>query len=248
MTTVVTAPSVFSPAAEIPHRHAAAIWRDFYGLTKPTITLLVVITVFPSLLLASESGLPGLGVSLAALLGAGLCSASAAAMNQILERHVDQKMARTKVRSLACGRVSQRVAWTYALLLLLVGQTILWTWTTPLASLTALAGQLFYVFIYTLWLKPRTAQNIVIGGAAGAVGPLIGWAAITNTLPLAAWLQFLLIFFWTPPHFWALALKYKSDYAAARIPMYPVVYGDHSTRRAMLLYSLTLLPCVLASS
>ncbi len=217
--------------------------RDFYLLTKPTITLLVVITVLPSLLLASPI-FPNPMLILWTLLGTWLIASSAAVFNQLLEEGVDQSMERTRSRSLPSGRVSLSSALFFGIFLALTGSLILYFGTQPLAVLVALLAHLFYIVIYTLWLKKRTPQNIVIGGAAGAIGPLIGWAAITGTLEWPAWILFLIIILWTPPHFWALALKYKADYERANIPMYPSVYGDDKTRKAMMLYSTSLIPFV----
>jgi protoheme IX farnesyltransferase len=184
-------------------------------------------------------------VSLAALLGTALASASAAVFNQILEVQIDTDMERTQGRSIPSGKVGVVQACSFGIALGVAALTILYFRATPLAALIAFCGQAFYIFIYTLLLKRRTTQNIVIGGAAGAVGPLIGWAAITGDLSWQAWMLFLIITLWTPPHFWALALKYSADYARAGIPMYPVVYGGHKTRRAIFLYSATLLPPIL---
>lgn len=217
--------------------------RALYALTKPTITLLVVVTAVPGLLLASPT-LPSLTVVLAALIGTGLSSASAAVFNQVIDARIDSHMKRTMGRPLPLGRISAKLAVAYGLLLGFAGSAILCAFASPMAAGVAVAANLFYVIVYTLILKRITVQNIVIGGAAGAVGPLIGWSAITNTLPFEAWLMFLLIFLWTPPHFWALAIKYKDDYARARIPMLPVIKGDAVTRRDIFLYSLTLLPNV----
>ena len=216
---------------------------EFIRLTKPTITLLVVVTVIPSLLL-STSGWPSLLPATAALLGAGLMSASAAVFNQLLEIDIDQNMTRTKSRGLASGRLSQTMGAGFGLLLGTMGTLILWIFGSVVAAISALAGHLLYVFVYTLWLKKRTSQNIVLGGAAGCVGPLIGWSAITGELALGAWLQFLIIFIWTPPHFWALSLKYQDEYKKAGIPMYPVVHGDHKTRQAIFFYTLLLFPAI----
>lgn len=216
---------------------------DYFNLTKPTITLLVAVTVIPSLLLAA-GGLPNLVKAVVAIVGASLASASAAVFNQVVETDIDVQMYRTKRRSLASGRVSRESAAIFGIVLGVLGIGMLYVYASPMAALTALAGHLFYVLIYTMYLKKRTDQNIVIGGAAGAVGPLIGWAAITGSLAWPAWALFTVIFLWTPPHFWALALKYKDDYAQAGIPMYPVIHGEHKTRLVMFLYTLSLIPCV----
>lgn len=220
-------------------------FADYFALTKPTITLLVAVTVIPSLLLASPH-LPHPLQALAAIIGASLASASAAVFNQLVESDLDVQMQRTRRRSLASGRVSRDSALAFGLGLGALGLSLLYFCASPVAALAALAGHLFYVFVYTLYLKPRTVQNIVIGGAAGAVGPLIGWAAVTGELTWPAWVLFLIIFLWTPPHFWALALKYKEDYARAGVPMYPVVHGEKKTKQWMFFYTLTLVPCVLS--
>lgn len=219
------------------------MWRDLIAMTKPTITLLVVITAIPGILLGS-SDLPSLQVLLYTCLGAGLASSSAAVFNQVVEHKTDQTMQRTRRRGVASNRITRLEASIFGTIIGLLGFALLYFFTTPLAAYVALAGHLFYVIIYTVILKKRTVQNIVIGGAAGSVGPLIGFAAVSNSLPWEAWMMFALIFLWTPPHFWALALKYQNDYAAAGIPMYPVVHGDHQTRKAIYLYALTLLPVV----
>lgn len=218
---------------------------DLFSLTKPTITLLVAVTVIPSLLLAA-GGLPDLGASIAAIVGACLASASAAVFNQVVEVDIDFKMNRTKLRSLASGRLPKELAILFGLSTGILGFLILYIYATPAAALTATCGHLFYVFFYTMYLKRRTEQNIVIGGAAGAVGPLIGWTAITGHLAWPAWSLFLIIFLWTPPHFWALAIKYQEDYAQAGIPMYPVIHGEKKTKRLMLLYTISLLPCIIS--
>ena len=215
--------------------------RDYISMTKPTITLLVVVTAVPSLLL-DVSSIPSWGLIIATLIGAGLTSGSAAVFNQIVEYRSDKKMKRTSSRGVASGKINRLQAAMFGSTIGILGLCALYTFATPLASLIALIGHVYYVFIYTMLLKRRTPQNIVIGGAAGAVGPLIGSAAATGGITISAWLLFLLIFLWTPPHFWALALKYKNDYATAGIPMYPVVFGDHKTRWAMFMYTLSLIP------
>ncbi|MEI8025408.1 MAG: heme o synthase [Pseudomonadota bacterium] len=218
-------------------------WRDLFVMTKPTITLLVVITAIPGLLLGASS-LPEYSLLLWTCLGAGLASSSAAVFNQVVEHKIDQTMQRTKKRGVASNRISRFEASVFGLVLGALGMGILYTQVNPLSAYVALSGHVFYVVVYTLILKKRTVQNIVIGGAAGSVGPLIGFAAASNSLPWEAWVMFALIFLWTPPHFWALALKYQNDYAAAGIPMYPVVHGDHKTRKVIYLYALTLVPVV----
>lgn len=217
--------------------------KAYYQLTKPTIVLLVVVTTIPTLFLTGTLVTPAL--VLYTLFGTYLAASSASIFNHLVEGDVDKMMVRTKSRPVASGRVSKPVAGLLASLMGVGSFLLLYFQVNSLAAWIALIGNIFYVVIYTLYLKPRTPQNIVIGGAAGAVGPLIGWAAATGDLAWPAWVLFALIFFWTPPHFWALALKYKKDYEKAKIPMYPVVYGDHKTRRSMLLYSISLLPLAL---
>lgn len=218
-------------------------WRDYVSLTKPTISLLVVITAIPGFVLSTNERIDLFKLFMT-LIGTMLASSSAATFNQLIETDIDHTMKRTKNRSFASGRVAKLNGCIFGVVLGILGIGMLYSLTTPLAAFISLAGHVFYVLIYTVYLKPRTPQNIVIGGAAGAVGPLIGWAAATGQLSLSAWIMFLIIFLWTPPHFWALALKYKDDYAAAGIPMYPVVYGDAATRKAIFWYSLSLLPTV----
>ncbi len=208
--------------------------------------MLVVVTAVPAILM------PGLSVSwsvaFAALLGTWLAAASASVFNHLLDYDVDMNMVRTRGRPLPSGRVSNINAFWFGAALALLSWITLFFFASPVSAWTAVAANAFYVLGYTAFLKRRTVQNIVIGGAAGAVGPLIGWAACTNDIGFVsawpAWVLFAIIFLWTPPHFWALAIKYKDDYAAAHIPMMPVVRGDAVTRRQMLLYTITLVPAV----
>jgi protoheme IX farnesyltransferase len=218
--------------------------RSYLPLTKPTITLLVVVTVIPGLLLAPS--LPHVGIALAALIGTCLASASAAVFNHLLDADMDQVMNRTKKRPVASGSVSRHGAFLFGAALALVSLLILYVFTTPLAAVISLAANIFYVLIYTVCLKRYTDQNIVIGGAAGAVGPLIGYAAVTGSMAWPAVILFWIIFLWTPPHFWSLAIKYRNDYAAANVPMLPVTRGLLSTRKQIFWYTLSLFPAVLA--
>ncbi len=218
-------------------------WRDYIPLTKPTISLLVVVTVVPAMLFTA-SGLPSVTTALAALVGTFLASASAAVFNHLLDADLDMVMNRTSKRPMPSGKVTNTNAFIFGLTLGILSTSILLAYTTPLAAIVAIAANLFYVLIYTYGLKRNTDQNIVIGGAAGAVGPLIGWAAVTGELSWQAWILFLIIFLWTPPHFWALAIKYRDDYAAANVPMLPVTRGFEVTRRHIFLYTLTLVPAV----
>jgi len=233
------------PLEPAPTAALSASWRAYIPLTKPTISLLVVVTVVPTLMLAA-GGLPDLSRAAFALLGTYLASASASVFNHLLDADLDAVMNRTRGRPVPSGQVSQTAAFALGAVLGVVSLVMLYTLTTPLAATVAFIANAFYVLIYTLCLKRYTDQNIVIGGAAGSVGPLIGWAAITGTIGWPAWVLFAVIFLWTPPHFWSLAIKYKRDYAQAKVPMLPVSRGDETTRRHIFLYTLTLLPPVVA--
>lgn len=231
-----------------------ASWRTYFQLTKPTISMLVVVTAVPAMLMPSVAGLAQRPLTmltvLATLLGTWLASSSASVFNHLLDHDVDINMGRTRSRPLPSGRISNQKAFWFAVTLGVVSWLVLNFMASPVSAWTAVAANAFYVLVYTAFLKRRTVQNIVIGGAAGAVGPLIGWAAFANDLSFVsawpAWVLFTVIFLWTPPHFWALAIKYKEDYAAADIPMMPVVRGDAVTRWQMLLYTLSLIPVVAA--
>ena len=218
-------------------------WRNFLPLTKPTISLLVVVTLVPALLLASPE-LPGFTLMLATIVGTFLSAASSAVFNHLLDADLDVVMNRTRGRPVPSGQVSPLAALIFGSVLAVASLVILFIWTTPLAACVAFLANAFYVLGYTLCLKRYTDQNIVIGGAAGAVGPLIGWAAATGNIGWPAWVLFAVIFLWTPPHFWALAIKYQQDYATANIPMLPVTRGDEVTRLHIFLYTLTLIPAV----
>lgn len=219
--------------------------KSYFQMTKPAIALLVVTTTVPAVLLAAGS-LPGLlWILPAVLVGTYLASCSAAMFNHLADADLDATMTRTSRRPVPAGRINRNVAFALATILAALSFALLYFLASPLAAWVALAGNFFYAVIYTLILKRTTTQNIVIGGAAGAVGPLIGWAAVTGELGWPAWALFLIIFLWTPPHFWALAIKYKEDYARAGIPMLPVVRGNEFTGRQMLYYTLGLIPVVL---
>jgi heme o synthase len=220
-------------------------WRDYLVLTKPTISMLVVVTALPSMLMGAHS-IPTFEKLFSVLFGTWLASGSAAVFNHLIEQDSDHLMGRTNRRPLPAGRISTVAASLFAITLGVISTVMLYFGASPLSALLAVAANFFYVVVYTLFLKRRTDQNIVIGGAAGAVGPLIGWAAVSDHLGVVPWLLFLLIFLWTPPHFWSLALKYKEDYRSANIPMLPVTRGDTVTRKQILWYSLSLLPVVLA--
>lgn len=214
--------------------------RDFLALTKPTIMMLVLVTGFLTLFLIPDAS-PSPSVVAATLVGTALASGSANALNMYFDRDIDRIMKRTRKRPIPAGKVTPTEALIFGIALGVASVVFLWTTTNALAALIALGGILFYIFVYTLFLKRRTPQNIVIGGAAGSVAPLIAWAAVTGTVELPAILLFLVIFLWTPPHFWALALIASDDYARAGVPMMPVVRGEEETRRQIFLYTISLL-------
>lgn len=215
-------------------------WRSavgaYVGLTKPRIIELLLVTTVPAMVLAA-GGWPGTWLVITTLVGGTLSAGGANAMNSYIDRDVDQIMRRTAKRPLAQHRVEPRNALVFGLALGLAGFLWLWATTNLLAASLSTAAFLFYVFVYSAFLKRSTPQNIVIGGAAGAAPALVGWAAVTGSLSLAAWILFAIVFYWTPPHFWALSLKYKDDYAAAGIPMLPVVVGVERTTRQILIYT-----------
>ena len=218
---------------------AGGSWRDYVTLTKPRIMTLLLLTGLGGMFVGA-GGVPRVSVVLATMAGLGLACGGASALNHVLDRDIDRSMARTSGRPVAVGRVEPARALEFGLALSAFSFVLLASLVNVLTALLALVGNLFYVLVYTGWLKRTTPQNIVIGGAAGAVPPVVGWAAATGNLALPALFLFLIVFFWTPPHFWALALLIKRDYAAARIPMLPVVRGDRATARQILGYSVVL--------
>jgi heme o synthase len=220
-------------------------WRDYVALTKPRIMTLLLLTGAAGMFVGAQ-GVPDLGLLTATIVGLALACGGASALNHVLDRDIDSSMGRTSKRPVAAGRVSPELALEFGLALSALSFVLLGSVVNVLAAVLALVGNLFYVLVYTRWLKRSTPQNIVIGGAAGAVPPLVGWAAATGNLTLPALYLFLIVFFWTPPHFWALALLIKRDYAAARIPMLPVVRGDRETARQILLYTVALVALTLA--
>jgi heme o synthase len=212
----------------------------YFALTKPRIIELLLITTVPPMVVAAH-GLPSVWLTLATLAGGSLSAGGANAINCYIDRDIDEVMTRTRRRPLPAHKVSPQNALVFGATLGIVAFGFLWTTVNLLAaSLTTLA-LLFYVLVYTLWLKRRTPQNIVIGGAAGAMPVLVGWAAVTGRVELPALALFAIIFYWTPPHFWALSLRYAREYAAAGEPMMPVVYGRDETAKHILLYSFLLL-------
>jgi len=268
---VLAAAALFAAAAAVPSPHAhsglaafalAALvvvvaesfrgerlpwgsWRDYVTLTKPRIMSLLLVTGFCGMI-AGARGWPGTGLAVAAMSGLALACGGASALNHVLDRDIDMLMGkRTRSRPVASGRVAPSRAFEFGLALLAFSFVLLASAVNVLTAVLALVGGLFYVIVYTRWLKRSTSQNIVIGGAAGAVPPLVGWAAATGQVGIAALLLFAIVFIWTPPHFWALALLIKENYANARVPMLPVVHGDRATARQIVLYSLVLVAATL---
>ena len=223
--------------------HQPASIRDtitaYYRLTKPRIIVLLLITTVPAMMLA-QRGVPSLWLMLATLVGGTLAAGAANAINMYLDRDIDELMRRTRERPLPAHQVSPEQALAFGFWLGAFSFLFLTMTVNMLAAALSLAAIAFYVVIYTMWLKRSTAQNIVIGGAAGAAPALIGWAAVTGSLALPAWILFAIVFVWTPPHFWALSLRFSGDYAAAGVPMLPVIKGHDETRRQIFMYSLVL--------
>ena len=228
------------PAVVLPQRlplktRAAA----YVALTKPRIIELLLITTLPTMIVA-QRGLPPLWLMVATLIGGSLAAGGANAINMFVDRDIDKLMHRTRKRPLVTGAVTPRNALIFAITLEVVAFVELWAWVNLLSAALAISATLFYVFVYTLWLKRSSSQNIVIGGAAGAVPVLVGWAAVTDSLSWTPVVMFAIIFVWTPPHFWALAVKYKDDYQAASVPMLPAVASFKRTAREILFYSVVL--------
>jgi protoheme IX farnesyltransferase len=222
---------------DVPRRPLGATLGSYVRLTKPRVIELLLVTAVPPMVLA-EHGIPSLWLVLAVVVGGGLAAGGANTINCWIERDRDQLMQRTHGRPLPQGEIVPSHALTFGIVLNVVAFVLLATAANLLAASLTLAATLFYVFVYTLWLKPRTTQNIVIGGAAGAVPALVGWAAVRNDLAWPAWLLFAVVFFWTPAHFWALAMKYRDDYEAAGIPMLPVVRGLRVTTQQIAAYAM----------
>src|SRR5258706_12197827 len=217
---------------------------SYIDLMKPHVTVLLLGTTLAAMAIA-QRGLPPLGLVLATLLGGAMSAGSANCINCYIDRDIDQIMGRTQRRSLPSGKVQPTRALFFGLILGVGSFLILTFFVNLLSALLATSAILFYVFVYTIWLKRTSAQNIVIGGAAGAVPVLVGWAAVTNSITLSAIWLFAIIFYWTPPHFWALSLLIQKDYEKASIPMMPVVMGEPETRKQIFLYSLLLLAVTL---
>ncbi len=212
------------------------VLRGYVALTKPRIIELLLVTTIPTMIVAAR-GVPSLGLVVTTLVGGTLAAAGANAFNMVIDRDIDAIMERTKHRPLVTGVMSPRAATIFAVCLELAAYAVLAIWVNQLSAWLALSATAFYVVVYTLWLKRRSKQNIVIGGAAGAVPVLVGWAAVTNSLTWTPVLLFLVIFIWTPPHFWALAVRYRDDYEAAHVPMMPVVTSLRRTTFEILVYT-----------
>jgi len=226
-------------------RPARDVVLDYVSLAKPRIIPLLLITALGGMMMA-ERGWPSTGLVVLTLLGGALAAAGAGAINCWIDRDIDGEMLRTRRRPLPDGRIAPAHALLFGIVLGLLAFVLLAFWVNVLAATLAISGLLFYVFVYTLWLKRSTVQNIVIGGAAGAIPPVVGWAAVTHRVDLTAVYLFAIIFLWTPPHFWALALRLRGDYARAKVPMLPVVRGEAAARRQIVGYTLVLVAVTLA--
>ena len=218
---------------------ATALWRRYLELTKPRVVALITFTALVGTLLASP-GLPPLGALIFGNLGIALAAACAATINHVLDRRIDEQMARTRARPLPSGQLSERNALVFAAVLGVTAMALLAFLVNLLTAALTFCSLIGYAVVYTVWLKRATSQNIVIGGAAGAAPPVLGWTAVTDSVDPNALLLFLIIFVWTPPHFWALAIARRDEYARAGIPMLPVTHGLAYTRRQVLLYTLLL--------
>jgi len=227
-------------------------WRDYYELTKPRVVMLIVFTAIVGMFV-SVPGWPGVMPLLFGTLGIGLAASSAAVYNHVLDARIDIQMMRTRGRPLPQGKLTEKSALTFATILCIISMLILWLLVNQLTAILTFFSLIGYAVVYTAWLKRATPQNIVIGGAAGAAPPILGWTAVTNQVEAGALLMFLIVFVWTPPHFWALAIARKEEYAKVDIPMLPVTHGEAYTRLNILLYSIllvlvTILPYLISMS
>jgi heme o synthase len=232
--------------AALPIPGVKQVASDYFTLTKPKVQLLLLLTTITTMYVAGD---PSISLVAVAVIGGFLSAGGAGAFNHWYDRDIDEAMARTATRPIPAGRISPRAALIYAFGLQIASFVILTVGANLLSAFLALAGFVWYTVVYTMWLKRRSPQNIVIGGAAGAVPPLVGWAAVTGSVAPAALYLFAIVFYWTPPHFWALSLLMKEEYARVGVPMMPVVHGEKETRRQIVLYTLlltflTLLPFV----
>ena len=223
-----------------------ASWRDYLALTKPGVVVLLMVTAVAGMFLATEpAGMVPLDVLVPSFIGMSLAMMASAAINQIMDQKIDAIMARTHNRPIVTGKIDTRRAVAFAIGLTLLSMALLYVMVNPLTAYLTLFGFIGYAFFYTLYLKRATPQNIVIGGLAGAIPPLLGWTAVTNEMHPYAWLLVLIIFVWTPPHFWALAIHRAEEYKQAGIPMLPVTHGIPFTRKSVLYYTVLLFGCSL---
>jgi len=232
--------------------NARSSFQNFLALCKPRVTMLIVFTAMIGMFLATPDMVP-LNILLAATVGIGMASGAAAAFNCLVEQAIDAKMARTRGRPLPTGQVTSKQTFIFASIMAIIGLSILYVYVNPLTMWLTLATFVGYAIIYTVFLKPATPLNIVIGGLSGAMPPALGWAAVTGTVSPEAWIMVLIIFAWTPPHFWALALYRRDEYAKSGLPMLPVTHGEVYTRLQILLYTIilaavTLLPFAMTTS
>ncbi|MBP6177449.1 MAG: heme o synthase [Anaerolineales bacterium] len=229
---------------EVPKFNYLQRVKDFFILSKPLIVALLLVTTYSGLV-AGTKAWPSASLTFWTLLGGMFAAAGSSALNQFIDRELDKNMQRTAKRPLADGRLTAAEGLSYGLALCLISYYVMAGFVNLLAALLSLAGIFYYVFFYSVWLKKATVQNIVIGGGAGAIPPMVGWAAATGQLSLAAWILFAIVFMWTPPHFWALAIVRMKDYERAGVPMMPVVHGEEKTRRHILIYTVELIAVTL---
>jgi protoheme IX farnesyltransferase len=233
-----------SAVSELNLPNAKSSFQNFLALCKPRVTLLIVFTAMIGMFLATPNMVP-MNIFLAATLGIGMASGAAAAFNCLVEQAIDAKMARTRGRPLPTGQVTSKQTFIFATIMASIGLAILYVFVNPLTMWLTLATFVGYAVIYTIFLKPATPLNIVIGGLSGAMPPALGWAAVTGTVSPEAWILVLIIFAWTPPHFWALALYRREEYAKSGLPMLPVTHGEEYTRLQILLYTIILVAVTL---
>jgi protoheme IX farnesyltransferase len=234
--------TVAFPPLDVPRR-----LKDFLVLTKPLIVGLLLVTTFAGLV-AGGKAWPSLALTFWTLLGGALAAGGSGAINQYIDRDLDKNMQRTAKRPMAAGRMTPAEGLSFGLALCIISFYLMAGFVNFLAAFLSLAGMIYYVVLYSILLKKATVQNIVIGGGAGAIPPMVGWAAATGRLDIPAWILFMIIFMWTPPHFWALALVRKNEYARAGVPMMPVILGETETRRQMLIYTVVLVALSLSMS
>ncbi len=236
---IVVAGLTAGAASEIEKPNAKQRAKDFFALSKPLIVALLLITTYGGLVIGTK-GFPSASLTFWTLLGGALAAGGSSALNQFIDRNLDKNMVRTSKRPLADGRLTPAEGLSFGIVLCLLSYYVMAGMVNLLAAILSLVGIFYYVFFYSVWLKKATVQNIVIGGGAGAIPPMVGWAAATNNLGLTAWILFAIIFMWTPPHFWALAIVRMKDYENAGVPMLPVVRGEAETRKQILIYTVIL--------